>query len=191
MQTKELESHLEQVRLIYEADRKADLAGVHLPGALEKKYPSASKQFGAVLNSYEFKARVRSGEVRNIHMSISMIPEIQESVASLIDMTDRNITPGRFVKITVTETGVGMDEATKARIFEPFFSTKQRGRGTGLGLASVYGIIKNHGGFILVESQKAVGTSFMVHLSASTKSAEHVRQVDKFDSKRHGYGAVH
>jgi two-component system, cell cycle sensor histidine kinase and response regulator CckA len=89
-----------------------------------------------------------------------------------------DIMPGRFVKITVTDTGVGMDEATKARIFEPFFSTRQRGRGTGLGLASVYGIIKNHGGFILVESQKAVGTSFMVHLSASAKSVEHARRTD-------------
>lgn len=86
---------------------------------------------------------------------------------------------GRFVKITVTDTGVGMEEGIKARIFEPFFSTKPRGRGTGLGLASAYGIVKNHGGFVVVESEKAVGTTFMVYLPASTRSVEQVcRAVD-------------
>jgi CheY-like chemotaxis protein len=83
-----------------------------------------------------------------------------------------DIKSGEFVKVTVRDTGIGMDETTKAHIFEPFFTTKERGRGTGLGLASAYGIIKNHGGFISVESKTNRGTSFIIYLPASDKEVE-------------------
>jgi len=80
------------------------------------------------------------------------------------------VTSGTYIRLIISDTGVGMDPKTKAMIFEPFFTTKPIGKGTGLGLASVYGIIKAHGGYIDVESQEGQGTVFYIYLPTSQET---------------------
>jgi two-component system cell cycle sensor histidine kinase/response regulator CckA len=93
--------------------------------------------------------------------------ETSNAVLDKRDVMAYKVAPGNYVKITVKDTGVGMDEETRQRAFEPFFTTKEEGRGTGLGLASAYGITKNHGGIITVESEEGKGAQFHIYLPAS------------------------
>jgi PAS domain S-box-containing protein len=101
-----------------------------------------------------------------LHISTGNI-ELPERDVRLFKMK-----PGHYVKISITDTGTGMDRDTLEKIFEPFFTTKAQKGGTGLGLASAYGIIRNHGGYIQAESEVGCGATFNIFLPASSKSVE-------------------
>ncbi len=88
-----------------------------------------------------------------------------------IERSRFTIEPGSYVELSVRDTGSGMDASTQAKIFEPFFSTKQRGDGTGLGLATVYGIVKQNQGYVLVETSPGAGSTFRVWLPAVEEGA--------------------
>jgi len=106
--------------------------------------------------------------------------------AHFIRSRQYTIKPGPYVKISVSDTGVGMDDETKNRLFQPFFTTKDPGKGTGLGLASVYGTIKSHDGFIDVESQKEKGSTFTLFLPLTEKPQDTHREPVKKPSRGSG-----
>lgn len=98
------------------------------------------------------------------------------------------VPPGRFIRISITDTGIGMDSETQQRIFEPFFTTRLIGKGAGLGLATAYGIVRKHGGFINVFSEKGRGTTLAIFLPAAERDS--ALEEEKTDLIQRGQGVV-
>jgi len=99
---------------------------------------------------------------------ITVRTDVREIGKISIDMPS-GITPGKYIEFSVSDTGCGIPKGILNRIFDPFFTTKEKGKGTGLGLATVYGIVKDHKGYISVQSEEGKGTSFTIYLPVTGK----------------------
>lgn len=145
----------------------------------EKIFPiyADSTQIGQIIMNLVINARDAMGDNGTINISTKNITLHEDTTISGL-----NIPSGNYIEFSVADTGCGMEQDVMQRIFEPFFTTKEVGKGTGLGLAVVHGIVKNHDGFIYCESKPNKGTNFKILFPASTsgkplqKIEEHLQQ---------------
>jgi nitrogen-specific signal transduction histidine kinase/CheY-like chemotaxis protein len=163
------------------------------PTDLNEVLDKTSTQFGrtrrelAIRKKYEaslYTAEVDQGQMEQVFLNLfsnawqampaggELFLETKNVVLDKTYVEPYSASPGKYVNISLADTGPGMDEETKEKIFEPFFTTREMGRGSGLGLASVYGIIKGHRGIIDVSSRKGSGTRFDIYLPASEREDE-------------------
>ncbi|MBI1805851.1 MAG: PAS domain S-box protein [Ignavibacteria bacterium] len=142
---------------------------------LEKNLPSIigdANQIHQVLLNLCVNARDAMPRGGTMHLTTELVD------GTLVSANFPKASAMEYVRVSVSDTGLGMDNTTRSRIFEPFFTTKERGKGTGLGLAVVYGIIENHRGFIEVESKVGEGTAFHFYLPIQHRGFESVERED-------------
>ncbi len=176
--SRKVESRLSLLDLNHEIQQSCELLERIIPKmiSIEKK-----------LSPEVYKINADAGQLEQILMNLGVNARDAMPSGGKLVIETRNFTmdeefcashlgtlPGEYVLLTVSDTGMGMDEKILERIFDPFFTTKRLGEGTGLGLAIVYSIVKNHGGHIICRSEKGVGTTFEVYFPvAVAEPAEH------------------
>ncbi|HTX14397.1 MAG TPA: ATP-binding protein [Candidatus Baltobacteraceae bacterium] len=144
-----------------------DIEVVFRPDASLGRVKADAGQLEQVLMNLSVNARdamPRGGRLTIETQDVTVTPEFARARPPL--------EPGDYVKLAVIDTGIGMSAETKAHIFEPFFTTKDPGKGTGLGLATVYGVVKQTGGFLWVDTELGVGTTFEVYLPRVNEAIE-------------------
>jgi signal transduction histidine kinase len=155
-------------------------AGAMEPVSLSAQTPEAIQQMFHEVRAHQIELEMQNEE---LHTAQAEIEARRERFFDFYDLApvgyctvsekglilEANLTaakPGKYVLMTVTDTGTGMDQDTLEKIFDPFFTTKEVGKGTGLGLASAYGIVKAHEGYITCQSQSGKGTTFKIYWPA-------------------------
>ena len=149
-----------------------------------------------------WKVRADSGQIVQVIMNLAInardaMPKggtVTIKTANIVfeeseNLSGIDVAPGHYVMLTVNDTGIGMEQETLKKVFEPFFTTKTEGKGTGLGLATVYGIVKQSGGYIFVDSEPERGSTFTIYLPALDQATEVVstspKLADHSDSGLH------
>ena len=149
-----------------------DVRLVTSPAKGEATIRADRNQLEQVLMNLAVNARDAMPNGGRLHISTEQLDVSRTPAAADADAAPG---PARWVRLEVRDTGIGMDEAVRARVFEPFFTTKAMGRGTGLGLATVYGIVKQSGGYITVDSVPGLGTAFSLYFPVAGAPLERQR----------------
>lgn len=176
MFSRQLETHMKPLDLNHEIENI-----IHL---LERTLPKMIA-IELLLKGHLWNVEADAGQIEQVLMNLAInardaMPDggkLQIATANVVldaafCRTQPEVKPDRYVLLTVTDTGCGMESDLSAHIFEPFYTTKEVGKGTGLGLAMVFGIVKHHGGHILCESRVGEGTTFKIYLPATREQID-------------------